>query len=187
MNSFLLSISRSKWRKTPTEIVETSQSLPIWFKPNYSRKEADEFLRDKLIGVFVLRASETIQDCFVLSVKVPKYMNKLEVNHYLVVPATSPVFKQGGYKIKGSNKEFSDMNSLITHCSLIRGELPILLNSDFYLDEATKLERKRADFFYYSSSTSSLASTISSELSETTDDLSHKLDENNNVHVKLLP
>lgn len=122
-----------------------------WYKEFYNREQAENFLTTKEIGVFVIRRSETIKDSHVLSVRVPKYQNVHEISHYLIVKSKK------GYSIRGSTlKEFPDLTSLVTHCSLMRDVLPVMLNLDHYRSED---KSKRAnDFFYYSSSTSSLNS-----------------------------
>ena len=63
-----------------------SEILPKWFKSNFNREEAEDYLRDKEVGVFIIRESETILDCYVLSVKCSKYIHytgKNEISNYL--------------------------------------------------------------------------------------------------------
>jgi hypothetical protein len=152
-------------------------------------------MRHQQVGVFLVRKSETVRQAYVLSVRVPRYVNKTEVSHYLIETTA-----KSGLRIKGSVREFNDMASLITHCSLVRGELPVLLNVDFYNQEKktqTSLAKMR-DLLYFSSQ-SSLNSDQSIQVSFVNDDVfsddaqhdahqlitskdntDNKLDENNN-------
>lgn len=124
---------------------------------------------DKEIGVFVVRKSETQSDSFVLSVRVPKYLNPREVSHYLIVSNAA----QDSFCVRGFQKEFSDLKSLVTHCSLMRDILPVMLNLDYYNNESSRRhvvqqERRENDLIYCffsspSTSTSSLTSIISSQ------------------------
>ena len=119
---------------------------------------------DKEVGVFVIRKSETHQDCFVLSVRVPKYMNPREISHYLVVSNS----QKDSYCVKGFQKEFSDLKSLVTHCSLMRDIIPVMLNVEFFKQQEPVIEHRESDLIYCffsspSTSTSSLASIISSQ------------------------
>lgn len=135
---------------------------PIWLKNELTRDEASDYLMDKEIGVFVVRQSETIKDCYVLSVKVARFINVKGISHYIIVKSKS------GYAIRGFNKEFADLKSLVTHCSFIRDMLPVLLNLSFYRQEIISHEKKLNDLFYFSSMKSSLhsASSIGSLSSE---------------------
>ena len=124
---------------------------------------------DKEIGVFVIRKSETHSDSYVLTVRVPKYLNSREVSHYLIISNAD----KDSYCVKGFQKEFTDLKSLVTHCSLMRDILPVMLNVDFYKtqsrqEEENYTERRENDLIYCffsspSTSTSSLASIISSQ------------------------
>jgi hypothetical protein len=127
--------------------------LPKWFKSNFNREEAEDYLRDKEIGVFVIRESETILDCYVLSVKCSKYIHytgKNEISNYIIVKSND------GFIIRGNQKRFNDLISLVTHCSVMRDMLPVLLNLDFYRNECEM--KKINDSFYYSTSTVSTSS-----------------------------
>lgn len=141
-------------------------ATPEWYKSSFNREQAESFLSETEIGTFVMRKSETIQDCHVLSVKVPKYVNQTEFSHYLIVkskPFSTQLKKKhaSAYSVRGYAKEFSDLTSLVTHCSFMRDIIPVTLNLDFYREKASQEEYRRNDFFYYSSSSSSLTSTES--------------------------
>jgi hypothetical protein len=146
MKQSVIQILKSKLKTSNTDVINSE-----WYKEYFNREQAENFLTTKEIGVFVIRRSETIKDSYVLSVRVPKYQNSHEISHYLIVKSKK------GYSIRGSSlKEFPDLTSLVTHCSLMRDVLPVMLNLDHYRGED---KSKRAnDFFYYSSSTSSLSS-----------------------------
>lgn len=150
-----------------------NQELPEWFQEEFSRIQAERFLMDKEIGVFVVRKSETHANSYVLSVRVPKYLNQREVSHYLVI--NNPTNQC--FSVKGFEKEFPDLKSLVTHCSLMRDFLPIMLNVDYYKRESSS--RRQEDnncvreselvYCFFSSpsrSTSSLSSVLSSQSSE---------------------
>lgn len=130
----------------------------LWYQENLTREEAEMQLFNEEIGVFLVRKSESIQDCYVLSVKVPKYINTIQVSHYLILKNKTK------YHMKGfGHKEFNDLNSLITHCSYMRDMLPVKLNLEFYQICSTK-----SIYNYKSASLDSISSTQSdfSDLSE---------------------
>lgn len=131
--------------------------LPKWFKNSFSREQAEDYLRDKEIGTFIIRESETILDCFVLSVKCSKYIHhtgKNEISNYIIIKSSD------GFIIRGNSKRFHGLISLVTHCSVMRDILPVLLNLDFYKSD---LEKKQInDLFYYTTSTYSTSSSTSS-------------------------
>lgn len=136
-----------------------SDLLPKWFKPEFTREDAEEFLSDKEIGVFIIRESETILDCYVLSVKCSKYIHytgRNEISNYIIVKSSD------GFIIRGNKKKFNDLVSLVTHCSLMRDMLPVLLNLDFYKSEFEK--NKLNDLFYYSTSSCTSATSSTSSL-----------------------
>jgi len=128
-----------------------------WFKPRMTREEAELFLNNKQIGVFVVRQSESQNNSLVLSVKVPRYLNINEVSHYIIQHSRI------SFKLKGFDKEFSDLKSLVTHCSVIRDMLPVLLCLDFYSSHLDQTNDKftglnKDNYMFYNSSTSSLVS-----------------------------
>ncbi len=105
---------------------------------------------NKEIGVFLVRKSESIKECFVLSIKVAKYLNSNEISHYLIEKT------KHGFNIKGYTKVFQDIESLITHCSFMRDMLPIILNLEYFKKEITLSEQMFNNFYDYSSSQSSI-------------------------------
>ena len=161
MKSFIQKIkSTLRNKKTECNQAEVIEE-PInanWYNPDINREETQVFLMSKEIGVFLIRPSETKSNCFVLSIKVAKYINVNEVSHYLIVKSAS------GFTLKGFLKEFSDLSSLVTHCSIVRDMLPVLLNLRFYTVQSNPIvesHNKCGNYMFFSSSTSSLTSTCS--------------------------
>jgi len=129
----------------------------MWLRSELTREETREYLMNKEIGVFIVRHSETINECFVLSVKVAKFISSNEICHYIIIKNQ----KRKSFSIRGFNKEFSDLKSLVTHCSFIRDMLPVLLDLNFYKKELVLYERKMNDFYYFSSRSNIKTSIVS--------------------------
>ena len=103
----------------------------------------------------MVRRSESLPGCLVLSVNVGRFFSKNKLAHYLIIQ------NKNTFLIKGFSKEFKELESLILHCSIMRDMLPVVLNLKYH--EVEQYENK-CDFVYYSSnSSSSLVSTISTE------------------------
>lgn len=163
MKQSVLQKLKSKFRQSSTisstnceedQRVKEIEINNLWLRENLSREEAENILLKKEIGFFLVRKSETVQQNFVLSVRVPKFINMNLVAHYLIVKSKS------GYCLRGfESKEFSDLKSLVTHCSYLRDMLPIQINLEYYNER----EKKRNEFIYYfnTKSTSSLSSVVS--------------------------
>lgn len=139
--------------KTASELINEESVEAEWFMPGLSRQETEFYLMDKQIGVFVLRQSESKVNNYVLSVKVAKFINPSEISHYLVIKTA-----KNSFKLKGFSKEFPDLSSLVTHCSVIRDMLPILLNLQHYRQIALPVYNKDDNYMIYNSSTLSLIS-----------------------------
>jgi len=128
-----------------------------WYMPTMTREETQTFLSNKQIGVFIVRKSESQGNCLVLSIKVARFLNVNEVSHYIIQQT------RGSFKLKGFVKEFPDLSALVTHCSVIRDMLPVLLNLKYYSHglvcfEQDDRSRKEDNYMFYNSSTSSLVS-----------------------------
>ncbi len=119
-----------------------------------NREQTETLLFEKNIGVFIIRKSETIRNCFVLSVKVPRYIHYTTISHYLIESSKRQ------YKIRGCKKVFPSLSALVLHCSMIRDSLPIVLNMEYYKTDSSAY--KLNEFAYYSSSCSSIASSTES-------------------------
>jgi hypothetical protein len=159
MKYSLLNKLKSKCTLTKSKSPCKQYENEPWFKSSFNREQTDKFLKPTEIGTFVVRKSESTPNSFALSVKVPKYMNMAEISHYLIVQSKE------GFCIKGLSKHFDDLKSLITHCSYMRDMIPIMLNLDFYKSESeiSDTSVKKSQFLYYfSTSTTSLGSTVSS-------------------------
>lgn len=74
------------------------------------------------IGSFLIRFSNSCKNCFALSIRVPYFANTSGVAHYLIIR------NQNGYKLKGVDKEFKTLRSLVTHYSVMQEILPVTLN-----------------------------------------------------------
>lgn len=150
MKLSILNKLKSKLRATSSSSTMQSEQENFWFQ-EITREETEKQLLHEEIGVFLVRKSESIQDCFVLSVKVPKYINANEVSHYLIVKSKNK------FHLKGfSQKEFNDLNSLVTHCSYIRDILPVKLYLNYY--NQSTIFKSNQNYFYYSSKCTSLDS-----------------------------
>ena len=114
---------KSKIYKTP---VETSLKELKWLKENFTRNDSEQFLKQQQVGVFVIRKSESIENAYVLSVKVPIFVNHSRVAHYVLIKS------KDGYHIRGCQKVFKDIEKLVFHCSYFRDMLPVQLELGFY-------------------------------------------------------
>jgi hypothetical protein len=121
-----------------------------WYKGELNREQAEELLFSKEIGVFIVRKSESVKNAWVLSVRVPRFINYSTIAHYLIEKS------KNGYKLKNCTKYFTSLITLVTHCSMIRDNLPIMLNMDYYKPGEKKNEYVEVfnEFLYYSSGSS---------------------------------
>ena len=92
--------------------VETANG-ESWFQPNLARESVQSLLQDQEIGSFVIRLSNSCKECFALSIRVPYFANPSGIAHYLITRNS-----KGGYKLKGVEKEFKSLRSLVTHYSV---------------------------------------------------------------------
>ncbi|XP_067951503.1 uncharacterized protein [Watersipora subatra] len=93
-----------------------------WFKPKMSRELVLESLAKEDLGSFIIRESSTHSTCFALSVKVPKFNNPTGIAHYIIHRTPSQ-----GFKIKGLEKEWSNLSSLVIHHTIMPELLPCTL------------------------------------------------------------
>lgn len=118
------------------------------------REQTEIYLHDKDIGVFIIRKSESMKNCYVLSVKVPKFINQSQISHYLIekkfnsstiLSNEKKLFKKKSYyKLRGcDNRKFPTLTTLVTHCSFVRDTLPIILNLNYYQQIQQQQERDR--------------------------------------------
>lgn len=119
--------------KTMTDSSQNSASLSdssidlesineFWYQPDMPRENVPGFLINKEIGSFVIRLSSSCKNCFALSIRVPYFANQNGVAHYLITK------NNNGFKLKGVDKEFKSLKSLITHYSVMQEILPVTLN-----------------------------------------------------------
>lgn len=91
-----------------------------WFHENLPRALSLDLLINQTPGSFIVRRSTTKQDCYALSLRVPPPGPKIA--HYLIVRTASDA-----YQIKGFHKEFSSLQALIVHHSVMPEALPVPL------------------------------------------------------------
>ncbi|GFY79330.1 SH2 domain-containing protein [Trichonephila inaurata madagascariensis] len=123
-------------------ILEVAMIQPV----KLQQEIALEVLAEKPEGSFIVRKSTTKPGCFALSLRVPQEKNPTGIAHYLILQTNK------GYKIKGFTKEFSSLNALITHHSVMPELLPCPLNlsRQFTRDaehEFEETEQKTCDIF----------------------------------------
>lgn len=130
---------------SPTSV---TASTPIWFKEYLSRDGAKKVLKMREEGSFVVRKSAK-RDCFALSIVVPlnqpeslKKNKQTKVVHYLIESIHS------GFRIKGFGKEFQSLQALVTHHSVMKEKLPVVLRLDRSKEENVEINnnhQKRID------------------------------------------
>lgn len=124
--------------KRPAAVIDNNQSWAkitrreevklreaSWYQPGLSREIATEILSSQSVGAFMVRCSNTSNDSYALSVKIPRVTcgTTLHVAHYLILASLSH-----GYRLKGSAKTFPTLGSLIVHHSVMQEILPCTLN-----------------------------------------------------------
>ncbi|CAF2428138.1 unnamed protein product [Rotaria sp. Silwood2] len=99
-----------------------------WLHENITREAVEDALSCRSIGSFLVRrpTSVTSTNTYVLSVRVPKYMKRSCVVHYLIDQDNT------GYRLRGTKKVFSTLNSFIVHHSIVAENLPVVLNLRAY-------------------------------------------------------
>ncbi|CAF0777753.1 unnamed protein product, partial [Didymodactylos carnosus] len=103
-----------------------------WFYNNITRESVEAALTVRSIGSFILRNSSSSPNAFVLSVRVPKYIKKSLVVHYLID------HDKDGYKLRGTKKLFTTLTSLIVHHSIVTENLPVVLNLRQYYPQSNQ-------------------------------------------------
>ncbi|CAF0842944.1 unnamed protein product [Brachionus calyciflorus] len=97
-----------------------------WYQLHMSRENVLNYLIDQEIGSFIIRLSTSCKNCYALSIRVPYFANQNPVAHYLITKNTY------GYKLKGVEKDFKSLKSLVTHYSVMQEILPVTLNLTKY-------------------------------------------------------
>ncbi|XP_062583905.1 tensin-1-like isoform X3 [Saccostrea cucullata] len=116
---------------TPKFVKDTSK---YWYKPNISREEAIQLLKDKAPGTFVVRDSNSFPGAFGLALKVATVPANVQtkstgdpsvdlVRHFLIEPTPK------GVRLRGCNNEpvFGSLASLVYQHSLTPLALPCKL------------------------------------------------------------
>ncbi|XP_070560464.1 uncharacterized protein [Ptychodera flava] len=94
-----------------------------WFQAGIPREIAMEILQQDEVGAFVVRDSKSHPGCYALSLRVPKEIHASGIANYLIE------FTLGStYSLKGSDKDFPDLTTLIHYYSLNKELLPCRLN-----------------------------------------------------------
>lgn len=91
-----------------------------WYQPSMPRDSVHSFLAEQDIGAFLIRLSNSCKSCYALSIRVPYFANQNGIAHYLIIRSPR------GYKLKGVEKEFKSLRSLVTHYSVMQGRFQIL-------------------------------------------------------------
>ncbi len=86
-----------------------------WYKPSLPRDDVHGYLAEQEVGSFVIRLSNTCKNCYALSIRVPYFANQNGIAHYLITKNSR------GFKLKGVEKEFKSLKSLVTHYSVMQG------------------------------------------------------------------
>ncbi|XP_056403883.1 tensin-4 [Hyla sarda] len=105
-------------------VMDTSKQ---WFKPNFTRDQAIELLKDKEPGTFIIRDSTSYRGCFGLAVKAPgapsgNVTNEL-VRHFLIESSAK------GVHVKGASEEphFGSLPALVYQHTITPLSLPCKL------------------------------------------------------------
>ncbi|XP_075702770.1 tensin-4 [Rhinoderma darwinii] len=104
-------------------VMDTSRQ---WFKPNLTRDQAIELLKDKEPGTFIIRDSTSYRGCFGLAVKVPGTPSKTGnvtnelVRHFLIESSAK------GVHVKGATEEpyFGSLPALVYQHTITPLSLP---------------------------------------------------------------
>jgi len=116
-------MDNQSWAKI-TRREEVKLREASWYQPGLSREIATEILSSQSVGAFMVRCSNTSNDSYALSVKIPRVTcGTTVVAHYLILASLSH-----GYRLKGSAKTFPTLGSLIVHHSVMQEILPCTLN-----------------------------------------------------------
>ncbi len=106
--------SNSTYQYT-SEIGKMDSLAESWYQPDLPRERVYECLSDQEIGSFIIRLSNTCKNCYALSIRVPYFANQNGIAHYLITKNSR------GFKLKGVEKEFKTLKSLVTHYSVMQG------------------------------------------------------------------
>lgn len=92
-----------------------------WFQVGLPREISLQILLQLPAGSFLVRQSETYQNCFALSMRAPSRNDDPKLAHYLIEKSSK------GYRFRGFTREFPSIKSLIIHHSILQGPLPVPL------------------------------------------------------------
>lgn len=100
-----------------TLLERLTKTHPIWFLPTVGRSGAVHLLKNRDIGIFIVRKSSR-DDIMALSVQFPSQDGTQNVDHYLIEPT------EHGLHLQGSNKLFVTIPSLVAHYCDNKEDLP---------------------------------------------------------------
>ncbi|EDV93925.1 GH19594 [Drosophila grimshawi] len=123
----------SNTKEVDPHLVKFAKDLSeFWYKPNMSREEAVDLLRDAVPGTFIIRNSTTYQNAFGLVLRVakpppgvvtgPGYGNQL-VRHFLLEPTTRGVCLMGCV----NEPIFTSLSAFVFEHSINQMSLPCTL------------------------------------------------------------
>lgn len=87
---------------------EYSLNGEIWFYGCISREQAIQAVQNCATGSFVVRNSSTKDNCYALTVRVPRDHNHTGVAHYLILSTEDNRFKIKVYIIKGVRRAITN-------------------------------------------------------------------------------
>ena len=108
------------------KLIENKLKNQFWYKKNFKRDESEKYLKGKPFGAFVIRQSESVKNSYVLSVKVPIYINKSMISHYLILKGND-----NKYVLEGIDRKFTSLTHLVNYFSFLRDALPVMLNIEY--------------------------------------------------------
>ncbi|KAL4238463.1 E3 ubiquitin protein ligase rin2 [Mactra antiquata] len=100
-----------------TVLERLTKTHPIWYLPQVGRSGAVHLLKDRDIGIFIVRKSSR-EDTMALSVQFPGQDGTQNVDHYLIEPT------EMGLHLQGSSRLFDDIPKLIAHYCDNKEDLP---------------------------------------------------------------
>jgi hypothetical protein len=116
------SSSSSSSAAASDDVVDAESVNEPWYQPTMPREHVQAYLADQEIGAFLIRLSNSCKSCFALSIRVPYFANQNGIAHYLIIRSSAPT---RGYKLKGVEKEFKTLKSLVTHYSVMQGSIRV--------------------------------------------------------------
>ena len=105
--------------------IDTDIKTQSWFQPNFTRKEAEQYLKDQDIGCFVIRLGHS-KDFLALTLKSEDF----KCDHYKIELQKSEKVETRVWTVVGCSKHFTSLSSLVLHFSFLKEMLPVVLSRD---------------------------------------------------------